>query len=286
MEYQTVAQNGLPTPMTQPDLTSSSPVDPFFSLDQLAISYQQSVITPQPYVSAALSNETTFHPCVPYNIQSNLPYAMDQLSGEFPSTLSATPYDTQTWAESLSAFPVYTAPPTPEYPHIQNQGADNIENTTSFPEPTLNKSRSKELVGMGLYDAPDRSSFSSFTSGPLSHPGHESMGKGLKLEETWQPPEDEEDDDEGEEEEEQAYESAAPLPVEEPRRTEMVQGFGTMWGDNTYMDGALGKTMGGQGMGMGYGDLSNQSFFFDGDGDFYEGGEAGPQVILKDYMWA
>jgi hypothetical protein len=49
----------------------------------------------------------------------------------------------------------------------------------------------KELVGMGLYDLPD----TSMQWGSLQG---EATGKGLKLEETWQPPEeeDEEDDDE------------------------------------------------------------------------------------------
>lgn len=54
----------------------------------------------------------------------------------------------------------------------------------------------KELVGMGLYDLPD----SSLQWGSLQG---EPTGKGLKLEETWQPPEEEDDDeedaDEGEE---------------------------------------------------------------------------------------
>lgn len=50
----------------------------------------------------------------------------------------------------------------------------------------------KELIGMGLYDVSDSSL--DWTS-PLG----EATGKGLKLEETWQPPEEEEDEDENEE---------------------------------------------------------------------------------------
>jgi hypothetical protein len=48
----------------------------------------------------------------------------------------------------------------------------------------------KELVGMGLYDLPDPST--SWGSSSLV----EGTGKGLKLEETWQPPVENEDEDE------------------------------------------------------------------------------------------
>lgn len=63
----------------------------------------------------------------------------------------------------------------------------------------------KELVGMGLYDAPDPTS----TWGGLV----EATGKGLKLEETWQPPEDEEDDEEDDASSEGSIgEPSPPLP--------------------------------------------------------------------------
>ena len=47
----------------------------------------------------------------------------------------------------------------------------------------------KELVGMGLYDGPDVSSLG-WGSSAL-----EGTGKGLKLEETWQPPENQDEDE-------------------------------------------------------------------------------------------
>lgn len=49
----------------------------------------------------------------------------------------------------------------------------------------------KELVGMGLYDLPEPSL--SWSDGLI-----ERTGKGLKLEETWQPPEEDEDDNNSE----------------------------------------------------------------------------------------
>ena len=54
----------------------------------------------------------------------------------------------------------------------------------------------KELVGMGLYDLPEPSL-------DWSPSLVEATGKGLKLEETWQPPEEDDDEDEEEEEEEE-----------------------------------------------------------------------------------
>lgn len=52
----------------------------------------------------------------------------------------------------------------------------------------------KELIGMGLYDLPD-------SSLDWMSPVGEATGKGLKLEETWQPPEEDEDEDEDAEDE-------------------------------------------------------------------------------------
>ena len=71
--------------------------------------------------------------------------------------------------------------------------------------PRLAKVRSKELVGMGLYDTPERDSFSldsateSFV-GSLGERGNAGVGKGLVLEERWQLPTEEEEDCDGAEE--------------------------------------------------------------------------------------
>lgn len=72
------------------------------------------------------------------------------------------------------------------------------------------------LVGMGLYDAPEKydedpqlNNYRSTTSSLFSstYRSNEPTGKGLKLEETWEPPnsdDGEEEDDEEEEEDEDA----------------------------------------------------------------------------------
>lgn len=109
----------------------------------------------------------------------------------------------------------------------------------------LPRKRSKELVGMGLYDHPDEETWSELDydhSSFLYHlasPHRESTGKGLKLEETWEPPKDADgaEDDE-------AYSSDE---AEED------------------LPGAANMSQGPSALDPAFSDLSNQSFFFDND---------------------
>ena len=141
---------------------------------------------------------------------------------------------------------------------------------------------------MGLYDHPDRNSFSldSLTeshAGSLgAHPHHESLGKGLKLEETWRPPEeveeDEEDDEDAESSEGEDHAVDEIPPIDDGAQAWQVGG------------GKVQDTL--QPM---YTDLSNQSFFFDGDDGYFDGGTFAQQipamtsnihdVALQGYMW-
>ncbi|KAJ3497827.1 hypothetical protein NLG97_g1601 [Lecanicillium saksenae] len=114
-----------------------------------------------------------------------------------------------------------TSPPTPEtflqVPQQQQMPAQ--ERPVSFPQvEPAEEEQGEILVGMGLYDTPDkhdedpqlnnyRSTVTCLLGSTFRQP--EPAGKGLKLEETWEPPksddEDDEDDDgkdaEGEDEE-------------------------------------------------------------------------------------
>ncbi|MCJ1401015.1 hypothetical protein MMC11_004227 [Xylographa trunciseda] len=294
MGYQTIAMNGLPTPMTQPDLNADFPVDPFFSLDGSCIPYQQqiapqsqpSMAIPQGYDTAGLSLDTSYQSYVPPDSTYHLQFPTVPLTGDYP-TCSPMGYATQTWAESLSAFPTYTAPPTPDFLPIQNP-SDMWQGATTAVRPRLTKPRSKELVGMGLYDTPDRNSFSldsateSHGDSFIANPHHESLGKGLKLEETWQPPAEEEEDDE-EEGESSDGEEEQPVVETSPVRTHEQAWQADMMGAKVQDVGQPS-----------YGDLSNQSFFFDGDDAYFDGsayahGDAMQSnlqgVALKDYMW-
>ncbi|CZT40987.1 uncharacterized protein RSE6_00665 [Rhynchosporium secalis] len=110
-----------------------------------------------------------------------------------------------------------TAPPTPDnflpiqHPEPSFPAEDSIPyHPLSEPE-----SEGEELIGMGLYDAPDVKSTSSnpeldnyralMMTGFLgtSYGKVEASGKGLKLEETWNPPPSDDEDDEDEDDDEQ-----------------------------------------------------------------------------------
>lgn len=103
-----------------------------------------------------------------------------------------------------------TTPPTPEA--LPQAGFSQPAVSDDIPYQALEEPLEEEgeiLVGMGLYDAPDkyeedpqlnnyRSTVSSLLGSTFR--GNEPRGKGLKLEETWEPPKsDEEDEDEDEE---------------------------------------------------------------------------------------
>lgn len=77
----------------------------------------------------------------------------------------------------------------------------------------------KELVGMGLYDPPD-------SSLGWNDDLPEGTGKGLKLEETWQPPEEDEDDnnsDEGDDEDAEDAEDAGDASSDDGSVEELAQ---------------------------------------------------------------
>lgn len=119
--------------------------------------------------------------------------------------------------------------------------------------PQVSKRANKVLSGIGLYDdkTPD---FASDTSGD---PNRDSMGKGLKLEETWQPSKDDDendDEDEDEDEDEGSYSTDEAEEIEEDSST--------MAPAPHHAPTAFYPT---------YGDLSNQSFFFSNDDDPYTG---------------
>ncbi|CAF9908192.1 hypothetical protein IMSHALPRED_006607 [Imshaugia aleurites] len=167
----------------------------------------------------------------------------------------------------------YLPPQWPEaQPRFINHFQDpQISNDTcqwsSNPGPELNantalpvpKRANKVLSGIGLYDdkAPD------FTFGPNGDPNRDSMGKGLKLEETWQPPkDDDENDDDDDDDEEGSYSTDEAEEIEE---------------DPPIMASAPQQAQ--TAVYPPYGDLSNQSFFFSNDDDPYTGEDQYPNYL-------
>ncbi|KAL9609678.1 MAG: hypothetical protein Q9167_005561 [Letrouitia subvulpina] len=115
------------------------------------------------------------------------------------------PYENSPSLDCSQVLPDVLSYSTPQMSNITN--TQYFRSTFQNVHPLkaeITKQKSRELVGMGLYDGPDRDSLSKVSSSPeqLGLLFIEPPGKGLKLEETWEPPKNiqedtEEDDDEG-----------------------------------------------------------------------------------------
>ncbi|KAL8783904.1 MAG: hypothetical protein Q9213_004322 [Squamulea squamosa] len=163
------------------------------------------------------------------------PYSYDSSFANLPNAdLSQLPFD----------YATYSLQQTPDTFQIQSESSPT-QYVQSLLPPKVTKQKSKELVGMGLYDGPSRRELSTLNV-PRDHNGQllaEPQGKGLKLEETWQPPSD--DDHDAEEEAystDEAEEDLPPAPAPQESQSALVPAS--------------------------YGDLSNQSFLFDSDDPF------------------
>lgn len=139
----------------------------------------------------------------------------------------------------------YQLPPTAQLLPMQfppNMGYSNELSDS----PCITTKKSKELVGIGLYDNKDSSMLS---ASHLTGTGHieasaglqrSFLGKGLKLEETWQPPGEEPID----EADDYSSDEGEDLPAAPPSQQPQPQVY------------------------TGYEDLSNQTFFFDNDDQY------------------
>lgn len=172
-----------------------------------------------------------------YSYWSDMPPPYD------PGVYPALDFQQPGWSD-MSDFPTYIPSQAPDFLPSQcppNRPDASADGGVSH----LPRKSSKELVGMGLYDNPDNDAWSEVEYGNGSilchhaNPHRESTGKGLKLEETWEPPKDQDGA-----EEEEAYSSDE--AEEDLLRAPIVgQGQPAFYPR--------------------YGDLSNQSFFFDTD---------------------
>lgn len=205
-------------------------------------------------------NTYSSYPLYPLAGQSNyinntLPYGYPT----YPSTSMGGPL----WDQTTSEFATFPAVQPAESLPIQYP-LDPVPLPRVTATKQLPKKRSKELFGMGLYD--HNVSSLDFSASPPSHfaildrQSSGQGGKGLKLEETWSPStttaaknskelcdEDEEDEEDEDEEEEEVYTSGE---ATEDRVAIVDPTPGTESQASLY---------------PAYGDLSNQTFFFDGD---------------------
>ena len=181
--YTTNFAHGIPTPLPNHPVTHLEPKGYYNSEDPSGF-YQQSA---------------------DYDVQGNTDtitqggYSNIIYQRESSAVFSPILYSGSTLpGSSFSTYNTHTAPATPDFYAI-TQTTNTSQGTTILP-----RTDSKELVGMGLYDGPDRNSwtldsymeYDHTTTRPLS------IGKGLKLEETWEPPEDEDKTDDEDDEDE------------------------------------------------------------------------------------
>ena len=176
--------NGIPTPLPNP-VTHLEPKGYYNSEDPSGF-YQQSA---------------------DYDVQGNTDvdsmmqggYSNTTYQRESSAVFSPILYSGSTLPGSFSTYNTHTAPATPDFYSI-------TQTTNTSQGVILPRTDSKELVGMGLYDGPDRNSWTLDSYMEYDHTMTRplSLGKGLKLEETWEPPEDEDKtDDEDDEDESQ-----------------------------------------------------------------------------------
>lgn len=189
--------------------------------------YQPFPPTPAVY-SGQTSPVSTFSPlCHPFAVgsQQHLPHGMSMESWNVPTYINPTPLATNGSPNTTEAFPAFptqstmewdafatsgfnscTAPPTPDIyqqvvPSEPTMPAEEYIPYQALDEP---EEEGEILVGMGLYDAPEKSDtdpeldhYRTTTSHLLGSTYRK--GAGLKLEEAWEPPKDDsssnEDDD-------------------------------------------------------------------------------------------
>jgi len=169
----------------------------FYSLSSRSTMYPEqthSYITSHPQNSHRSSQDSNASwPEVPERAPS---YAVSAYST--PAT-EPMPWYLQEWARKNEAEAAMSRNGSTDFLPIQHPAA---ESEASPVEDEDMHDSGKELVGMGLYDAPE--SELSWTSGLVG-----GTGKGLKLEETWQPPEEDENEDLDDEEEEEEEDDAS-----------------------------------------------------------------------------
>ncbi|KAL2075661.1 hypothetical protein VTL71DRAFT_604 [Oculimacula yallundae] len=210
----------------------ASPSSTFSPLSMPYNSYEQPQYLYQDQTPSLHSNSTYYVDNQPHQ-QHQYPEQpsqnfMPQVSGNIDPSMYSH-FDWNNFAtngfENLS-----TAPPTPEnFLPIQHP-EPNFPAEDSIPYHPLSEpdSDGEELIGMGLYDTPDVAKTSS-TNPELDNyralmltgflgTGYakvESSGKGLKLEETWNPPPSDDEDDEDDDEQDGEGEAEDEPPAKE-----------------------------------------------------------------------
>ena len=233
-ELETLAVSGSAQPVyEQPamagDFTTRSE-DPFASTATGYIDWANMGIDPNvPYLSypeKSLSNINPYY--------QNFPYESSYVRAGFP---------TSDLVQTEPIHPNCLIPSAMDSLTVHNPATPDSSKGLGRP-PQIVAKKSKELVGMGLYDDKNGSMASANNATGIQTPDRctnlqrASVGKGLKLEETWQPPSDDQTEDG---DDYSSDEGEDDLPIAPPVQQRQPQAITE------------------------YKDLSNQTFFFESD---------------------
>jgi hypothetical protein len=189
-----------------------------------------------------------------YNVYA--PYQL-QLAAETQQTtyndcMNPSIYSHFDWNNfAVNGFEDGTAPPTPEnfLPMQHPDPPCAIETTIPYHSLDDQEDEGEILVGMGLYDTPEKPSLpdvqleqyrTAMMSQYLGSTGRtaESSGKGLKLEETWKPPASEDGEDEEDQDGERDADGSEDDESEQPSRQ---QGQAPAVSQNDHVEPAAGS---------------------------------------------
>ncbi|RMZ71214.1 cell morphogenesis Las1 [Pyrenophora seminiperda CCB06] len=194
---------------------SPSSRDSYHGSDFYSLSTRNSMLEPMT-AAPAYSNESEY----PWqSVSQNTPTYMHS-SMNTPTT-EPLPWYLQQWAQKNQAQTSNDFLPI-QHPSQQDQDMEEDDG--------------EKLVALGLYDAPEPASSWGMSEG---------TGKGLKLEETWQPPEEENDEEDEEDDDDASSEASVdepspPLPPvhEQPHMAVHVQSQtpGSMEGQSFFFD--------------------------------------------------
>jgi hypothetical protein len=185
--FATAKVNGLITPLTQPSSGASCYNETFTPLEEMQMQGSENQYSA--YEQAGYGRQ--WAPQQQDNRQH--PPQQSYFGKTSFSTDRSSPF---AYTSAQDAY-VGTAPSTPNlFPASNSSAAGDSE------APISSNQDDKVLVGMGLYDAPPPVQRTHFSGDRFSLPHRGSAGKGLKLEETFEPSNEDDGDDEGSEEQE------------------------------------------------------------------------------------
>ena len=249
---ESLAVSGTPESAVQQSIENAFAMGYGYPVSKSTSTYQQSPTEVEGYDTYGAVSESMYNSYLAYNVSAQ---------PQYPCMPQAPIYDMYTSVNYQ--LPQYTQP-EPDYTATAQAPQTNLDylsmaypaikppKTSTRTRTQLPRRGSKELVGMGLYDDEDKNFMSTLNSALSNDPNRDSVGKGLKLEETWEPPKDDEDDeDDDNDEQEEGYSS------EEVEEVDEILGI-----QSTAPPGIQTAFY------PPYADLSNQSFFFSEDNEY------------------